>query len=113
MKKEVKKFILTFPLAIFTLIVPSFLGNNQILSSLVLFLAGLFMLSIDWRKKNLVFYLVMLIIGPIAEAFAINFGAWTYTNPVFIGVPIWLFFVWGNAGLFVIKLKEFIFSFKS
>jgi len=78
----------------------------------MLFFIGLIMLSIDWRKKNLIFYFAILISGPIAEAFAIYFGTWTYSNPVFIGVPVWLFFVWGNAGLYVVKLKEFIFSFR-
>ena len=112
MKKEVKNFLLICPLALSTLIIPSFLGDNQILSSVALFLVGLLMLRIDWSKRNLVFYFTMLISGPIAEAVAIYFGAWTYANPVFIGIPIWLFFVWGNAGLYVVKLKEVVFSFK-
>jgi hypothetical protein len=112
MKKETKNFLLICPLTLLTLIIPSFLWSNQILSSVLLILVGLLMLSIDWRYKNLVFYLVVLISAPMAEAIAIYFGAWTYTRPVFIGIPIWLFFVWGNAGLYVVKLKEFIFSLK-
>lgn len=112
MKKEIKNFLLICPLAFLTLLVPSFLGKNQVISCLVLFVIGLIMLSIDWRKKNFIFYFAILISGPIAEAFAIYFGAWNYTSPVFIGIPIWLFFVWGNAGLYVVKLKEFIFSLK-
>lgn len=112
MKTEIKRFLLTCPLAFLTLIIPSFLGNNQLLSSALLLLAGLLMLSIDWSCRNLLFYFAILITGPLSEAMAIYFGAWTYTNPVFIGIPIWLPFVWGNAGIYVIRLKDAIFSLK-
>lgn len=112
MKKELKNFIIICPLALITLIIPSLWGHNQLLVSIVLLIIGLLMLSIGWEKNNLIFYIAVVISGPIAEAIAIYFGAWTYTNPVFIGVPIWLFFVWGNAGLYIVKLKELISSYK-
>lgn len=112
MKKEIKNFALICPLALLSLLIPSIWGSNQLLTSIILFLIGFLMLSINWSKKNFIFYLLVLISGPVAEAIAIYFGAWTYTNPIFMGVPIWLFFVWGNAGLYIVQLKDFIFSFK-
>ena len=112
MRKELKNFLLVSPLALATLFIPSLLGSNQVLSSTLLFIMGLLMLCVDWRLKNFAFYFAMLVGGPIAEAVAIYFGAWTYTNPIIIGVPIWLFFVWGNTGIYVVKLKELIYSFK-
>ena len=113
MKKEVKNFLLICPLAFLTLVIPSFLWKEQVLSSLLLFLIGLLMLNIDFSFKKVVFYFVVLISGPITEAIAIYFGAWSYTTPIFIGVPIWLFFVWGNSGLYIVTLKDFIFSFNN
>ena len=112
MKKEIKKFLYICVLVLFTLAIPSFLGSNQILSCILLFLVALLMLSTDWKKENLIFYFIIALTGPIVESIAIHFGLWTYSNPIVLGVPIWLFFVWGNAGFYITKLKEFIFSFK-
>lgn len=51
-------------------------------------------------------YLFGFVFGPIAEALSIAAGAWSYANPQFFGVPVWLPFVWGaatvTAGYFVL-----------
>jgi hypothetical protein len=111
MKSELKKFILTCPLALLTLVVPSFLSVNQILSAVLLICISILMLSLEWNRKYLILFLAVSISGPIAEAVAIYFGAWAYTKPLFIGIPIWLPFVWGNAGLYIARLKSLIYSF--
>lgn len=112
-KTETKKFLLVLPLALLTMIIPCIVGEKQVLSSVLLIIIGILMLTIDFSFRNLIFYFAVLISGPIAEAVVIHFGMWTYTNPAIIGVPIWLFFVWGNAGLYIVRLKEFIFSFNN
>lgn len=66
------------------------------------------MLGVEWSAKNAVYYLLVFISGPLAESVAIHFGAWSYAQPVFIGIPLWLPFAWGNAGLYVLRLKSFI-----
>lgn len=110
MNKKIKNFLPTCPLALATLLIPCFLGSDQILTSALLLVAGLLMLSIDWSPRSLLFWIIVLVSGPIAEATAIYFGLWTYANPVFMGVPIWLFFVWGNSGVYLFRLKEAIFA---
>lgn len=70
------------------------------------------MLSIEWNYKYIIFFILVVISGPIAEAIAIYFGAWTYTTPLLIGIPAWLPFVWGNAGLYIARLKSFVYSLK-
>ena len=44
-------------------------------------------------------YLTVSLMGPIAEIIAINAGPWEYVSPAFFGVPLWLFPLWGMAGL--------------
>ena len=44
-------------------------------------------------------YLFVGVMGPIAEIIAIRSGAWQYTEPALINVSIWLFPLWGMAGL--------------
>lgn len=66
------------------------------------------MLAIEWNKKNLFLYVAIFISGPVAESIAIYFGAWSYDNPALLGFPLWLPFVWGNAGLYVLRVKDLI-----
>lgn len=40
-------------------------------------------------------------LGALAEAGAIASGAWAYTVPVAVGVPLWLPAIWGIAALFI------------
>ena len=108
MNSELKKFLTTCLLAILTLLIPSFFGSNSFMSVALLSVVGILMLCVDWNLKHLIYYVAVFISGPLAESLAIHFGAWTYTQPIFIGVPIWLPFVWGNAGLYVLRLKSFI-----
>lgn len=110
MNKPLRLFLLSCPLALATLLIPSFLGGSQILSSVFLLAVGILMLVIDWHPRNVLFYVAVMISGPISEAIAIYFGVWTYADPFFFGVPLWLLFVWGNAGIYFIRLKDVIFS---
>lgn len=56
-------------------------------------------------KKDLVYYSVAFILGPVGEIFAAQAGAWTYAKPFFY-IPLWLPFLWGVASLFMMRLSE-------
>lgn len=88
MDGEVRKFLATCVLAALTLLVAAFFGNNLTVSVPLLLLIGLLMLRVDWNARNVVYYLFVFISGPLAESIAIYFGAWTYTRPAFIGIPL-------------------------
>jgi len=111
MRIELKKFILICPLALLTLIIPSVLGSNQLLSVIFLLLVILLMFSIEWSFKNLIFFVLVAISGPVAESIGIYFGKWIYFDSLFNGIPAWLPLVWGNAGLYILRLKKLIYSF--
>jgi hypothetical protein len=52
------------------------------------------------RSSDILFYTAGFVLGPLAEAMAVHFGAWEYAKPLFL-VPIWLPCLWGIAALFV------------
>ena len=108
MNKELKIFLLTFPLALGTLLIPSLLGDRPLVVVTLLFIISVLMLAIDWNKRTLLLYFLVFASGPLAESVAIYFGAWDYTRPVFLGIPLWLPFVWGNSSLYIIRLKAVI-----
>ncbi len=43
--------------------------------------------------------------GAISEMIAIYAGAWTYTVPQMILIPLWLPLLWGNAALFIVAMS--------
>ena len=110
MSKELKDFLITCPLALLSLIIPLVFKSQPETAAVLLLVTAIVMLLIKRSKKELILYTVIMISGPIAESIAIYFGAWTYAQPVFIGVPLWLPFVWGNAALYIIRLRDLIYS---
>jgi hypothetical protein len=53
----------------------------------------------DW-----VFALTAGIVGPAVEAALVAIGAFDYTEPDLLGVPVWLFPLWANGGLVIRRL---------
>lgn len=57
-------------------------------------------------KRYLAIYAAASVLGPAAEAISIYAGAWSYSDPSFLGIPLWLPLVWGSAGVLFMKLSE-------
>jgi len=95
----------------------------------ILFTSSIFIVGFFWRMPTLVFLILSILLielnrtlnwrylktslictffGPIAEAIAIAFKAWTYNDHQIIGVPIWLAPLWGVACLFFIATALFL-----
>ncbi len=108
MSKPLKQFFLICPLALATLCVTSFYSNQPAIAVGLLATLALLMLAVEWNMRNILLYIAVLVSGPGAEAIAIYFGAWNYTNPTWGGIPIWLPFVWGNAALYIVRVKALI-----
>jgi len=72
-------------------------------SNLILFvvalvecLAGLVL----WHDRlDLGFFLIIAVLGSLAEAVFVHFGVWYYTNPTFLGIPLWFPLAFGTTGL--------------
>ena len=108
MRKESYQFLFASLLALCTLLIPLFFANNQTLSFFLLLGVSFLMLRIDPVRSQLLLFICVGVSGPLAEAIAIYSGLWTYASPVLLGVPVWLPLVWGNAGLYIIRMSSFL-----
>jgi len=80
------------------LAVSSLWRNNRLLTFLML---GEFVVVLGlWHdRRDLSFLLVIGGMGSLAEAVFVRSGAWSYTNPSFLGIPMWFPIAFGTAGL--------------
>lgn len=104
MKGPSTTFIYTCLLAVLILFSVSLFWRNTLWLTLILIIISVAMIAIGKSKEDLFLYIICFFIGPLSEAIAISFGIWAYTSPDIIGVPLWLTFVWGNAGVFIKRL---------
>lgn len=88
-------------LAFSTLLATAALWRNPLALVLLVLAVGLAIFMLRPTRASLVVYVVGFIFGPSAEALGIHTGAWRYSSSDFLGIPIWLPFVWGNAALFI------------
>ena len=79
--------------------------NNE----LTLILSGLLWIIafVLWHTKHdLIRFLVAAVLGPVTEIIAILYGVWHYSNPSFLGIPVWLPLLWGFAGVMIARITE-------
>lgn len=82
-----------------------FYQNNFLLTFLLA--TGWLIGILFWHKNHdIYFYVAGAILGPLSEIVAIYFGAWEYTNPSFLGIPIWLPFAWGLVTMMLKRISE-------
>ena len=106
MEKIAKKdHIITVLLALAALLSVSFLWRHNIaLSGVLTVVAGLLLLSSTSKRVLLYMFMFGAFSGAAAEALAIHFGTWTYANPSFVGIPLWLPLLWGIATVVIVRV---------
>jgi hypothetical protein len=53
-----------------------------------------------WHTRlDICFFLVIAVLGSMAEAVFVYFGVWEYANPTLWGVPMWFPLAFGTTGL--------------
>lgn len=95
----VRKHIHNGLFAVVTFVLTAFLWEYPLLLASILALSGAF---VAFKKRLIPFWIAHGVLGALAETIAIAFGAWQYTSPDIIGIPLWLPFLWGNASLYII-----------
>ena len=93
-------------LAFSTLLVTAALWRHPLALIALVLAVGLGIFLLRPTGPSLVVYAVGFVFGPTAEVLGIHAGAWRYSTGDFLGIPIWLPFVWGNAALFVQNAGE-------
>ena len=80
--------------------------NKNVLLSLLLIILWVIGIKFWHKKQDIYFYVIGAIIGPTAEIVSVYFGVWQYTNPSFLGIPLWLPFAWGFAVVLTKRIAE-------
>jgi len=90
--------------SLLTLIILIFFWQHSFLATALLVLVSAIALAYRFNKVKLLIFLAGFVLGPLSEMVMIHFGAWHYSMPDFLGIPLWLPVTWGNAALFFYKL---------
>jgi len=88
-------------LAAFSLLITSIvlLWRDNLLLFTVVLVEVLAALGLWHDKYDLSCFLVVAVLGSLAEAVFVHFGVWHYANPTFLGVPLWFPLAFGTAAL--------------
>lgn len=101
-----RKFVVNAALALATLFLTAVLWHYPVALIALLLVTAVAIYRIRPDATSIVVYATAFVFGPLAEAVSITTGAWAYDSPQLLGIPIWLPFVWGNAGLFILNTAE-------
>jgi len=95
-------------LAAFSLLVTSvaLLWKDNLLLFIIALLECLIALALWHTRFDLTFFLVISVLGSLAEAVFVHFGVWVYANPSFLGVPLWFPLAFGTTGLIGARLAQ-------
>ena len=111
MNKKVKLKHIIMELGLFVLIFSliSYMYESNVLLTIILLFAwgmGIFL----WHtKRDVIIFVVSAVLGSIGNIVCVKFGVWTYTEPVFMGIPPWLPIALGEAALFFYKISNYIY----
>ncbi len=80
--------------------------RNNLLLTLILLLAWMIGIKFWYKDHDIYFSLIGMVVGPLGEIVCVKFGAWTYSNPTFLGIPIWLPLAWALAVVLIKRIAE-------
>lgn len=70
------------------------------LSLFVVVLAESLLVLAHWHDRfDISYFALITILGSIAEVVFVHFSVWSYSNPMFLGVPLWFPPAFGTAAL--------------
>jgi len=98
---DARKALINAALALTTLLLTSVLWRTPVALTALLIVTGVAIYALRPSRTSAFVYLIGFVFGPLAEGVSIRTGAWEYASPTFLGIPVWLPFVWGIAALFI------------
>jgi hypothetical protein len=98
---DARKALINAGLALGTLLLTSVLWRHPLALTALLIATGVAIYALRPSRTSACVYFVGFLFGPLAEGVSIRTGAWEYASPTFLGIPLWLPFVWGIAALFI------------
>lgn len=77
---------------------------NSFLTFLLLGILWIIALFLWHDPLDIKIFIIAAVGGSLGEVIAISFGAWSYTVPNFLGIPLWLPLLWGFAAVTLRRL---------
>ena len=82
------------------------LWRNNLLLFAVALAQCLLALALWHDRLSVSFFLIIAILGTLAEAVFVRSGVWHYANPTFLGIPLWFPVAFGTTGLIGSRLAR-------
>jgi uncharacterized membrane protein YoaT (DUF817 family) len=88
-------------IAAFSLLVAAIvlLWRDNLVLLLALLVESLAALGLWHDRYDLSVFVIVGVLGSLAEAVFVRFGVWQYANPTLLGVPLWFPFAFGTSAL--------------
>lgn len=86
----------------------SLLWRDNLLLFVVMLVECPLALALWHSRLDVSFFLIIAVLGTLAEAVFVQFGVWSYTNPTFLGMPLWFPLAFGTTGLIGSRLAQTI-----
>ena len=103
LKKETRNLFFNMVFGVFNLVAVSLFYKDILLTVAILGLLTV-LLFVYYRSPILIAVFVFCtVFGAFSEIFSVGSGVWSYTLVDFFNIPLWLFLLWGNAGLFIYR----------
>ncbi|MBU0494438.1 MAG: hypothetical protein KKA73_21800 [Chloroflexi bacterium] len=84
----------------------SLLWRDNLLLFIVMLIECPIALILWHDRLTVCFFLIIGVLGTLAEGVFIQFGVWQYNNPTFLGVPLWFPLAFGTTGLIGSRLAQ-------
>lgn len=102
-----KEFLYSFLIIFCACLLLLSLSSYTFILSLLLILLAYFKHKLIPIKKELLWYLVVIIGSVLVEIILVNVGGlWEYSNKHFFDIPIWMAFFWGVIGTSVVFMYD-------
>ena len=75
-----------------------------LLTALLVATAALTLGVFGFRRHLVAIYAIGGVLGPTAEILGVRAGAWRYTAPHFLGIPVWLPFAWALVSVLTVTI---------
>jgi uncharacterized membrane protein YoaT (DUF817 family) len=85
----------------FVLLVASvlLLWRNNLLLCVVMLVECVVALALWHERIDVSFFLIISVLGTLAELSFVYVGVWQYANPTLLGIPLWFPLAFGTTGL--------------
>jgi len=108
MDENRKNLLIGFMAFILEIVLFYYLWENNIILTISLILVSAFILIWFSSREEKILYFACFILGPLFDLLLVPRGVWSYANPTFYGVPLWLPIAYGLGTVVIVKIGNSI-----